>query len=36
MLDNFVEKFVVVVMKDNQPIEKFVFGLNSYFKTTSR
>lgn len=35
MLDNFVEKFVVVVMKDNQPIEKFVFGLNSYFKTTS-
>jgi len=35
MLDNFAEKFVLVIIKNAQPIEKFVFALNSYFRTTS-
>ena len=36
MLDNFAEKYVLVIKTDNRPIQKFVFLLHSYFKTTSR
>lgn len=32
---NFLEK-VVLVIKDSKPVERFVFELNSYFKTTQR